>query len=240
MDKGFSNLIGAGLILVGALALVFNLAVPWLGPTLWAWAVWQLWPVVVIGIGAICLSVPFLKPVRRALGSLFIVFGMLTLTTGSILFLANLFDGWNIWAWLWPVNVLSLALGFFVAAVYSRSIWLVVPAVIIGMTGLVLQFCALTGMWASWAVLWPVEPLAVGLALLIVAVKKHSTGLFIAAFTLWGVAGIGWVSMLLTTTVFGSKVALFNLAGPVAFMLVGGLLLAWNVFRRLSASNRVA
>lgn len=240
MYKGFSNLIGVGLILGGALFLVFNLAVPWLGPTFWAWAVGRLWPLAVISVGGICLGTPFLRRGQRALGSLFIVFGMLTLTTGSILFLANLFNDWRIWTWLWPVNVLSLALGFFVAAVYSRSIWLTVPAVIMGMIGLVLQFCALTGMWATWAGLWPVVPLAVGLALLIVGVKKRSKGLLIAGFSLWGVAGIGWVSVLLSMTVLGSKVWLFNLAGPVTCIVMGGLLLAWNVFRRLLGSNIVA
>lgn len=237
MNKRSLNLIGVGLISVGALSLVFNLAVPWLGPMLATWAVELVWPLAVISIGGICLGTPFLRPNRRALGSLSIIFGMLTLATGGILFLANLINDWDIWAWLWPVNVLGLALGFFVAAAYSRSIWLVVPAVIIGMTGLVLQFCAFTGMWATWAVVWPVEPLAVGLALLIVAVKKHSKGLFIAGFSLLGVAGIGWIAVLLSAAVLGSKLGLLNLVGPVLFMAGGGVLLAWNVFRRLLVSN---
>lgn len=237
MNKRLLNLIGMGLILVGALSLVFNLAVPWLGPMLAVWAVGLLWPLAIISTGAICLGTPFLRHDRRALGSLSIIFGMLTLTTGGVLFMANLFNDWDIWTWLWPVNILGLALGFFVAAAYSRSIWLVVPAVIIGMTGLVLQFCAYTGMWAAWAVIWPVEPLAVGLALLIVAVKKHSKGLFIAGFSLWGVAGIGWISVLLSAAVPGSKLGLLNLVGPVLFIAGGGLLLVWNVFRRLLAPN---
>jgi hypothetical protein len=37
----------------------------------------------------------------------------------------------------------------------------------------VLQFCALTGLWNAWAVLWTVEPLSVGLSLLAVSAKTR-------------------------------------------------------------------
>jgi hypothetical protein len=58
-----------------------------------------------------------------------------------------------------------------------------------------LQFCALTGMWEVWAVLWTVEPLAVGLALLAVGGKTRSNRLLVAGLVVCGLAGLALVGM---------------------------------------------
>jgi hypothetical protein len=83
---------------------------------------------------------------KRGLGALFIP-GMPTLATGLILLLASVFRRWDVWAWLWPLEVLALAAGFLVAAIYTRVIELVIPAIIIGLNRLLLQFCTVTGLW---------------------------------------------------------------------------------------------
>jgi hypothetical protein len=114
------------------------------------------------------------------------------LATGGILLLASLSNRWDVWALAWPLEVLGLALGFALAAIFMRTAGLAIPAFIIGLNGLVLAFCTLTGLWAAWALLWPIEPLAVGLGLLVVGYANRSNGAKLAAMILTGVAGGGF------------------------------------------------
>ena len=85
----------------------------------------------------------------------------------------------------------AVALGFLFAAIKMRVIWLLIPTIIIGANGLLLQFCALTGWWAVWAVAWVIEPLSVGLALLAVNLKQRSPGLMVAGIAVCAVALLG-------------------------------------------------
>jgi hypothetical protein len=153
MDKRFAILVSALLIIVGAMALACNLAVLLPGLNVWWWVPWRLWPLIVVGVGLFFVLPPLLVRGRRVLGGLFIP-GMPILTTGAILLLASIFNWWGVWKWLWPQEVLALALGFLFAAIYARRIWLIVPAIIVGLNGVLFQFCALTGFWEVWSVLW--------------------------------------------------------------------------------------
>jgi hypothetical protein len=228
MNKQFSLIAGTILILVGILALMFTLALPMLGLHVWRWGVWRLWPLAVVSLSAFFLLPPLLVRGRRALGALFIP-GMPILTTGAILLFTSVFNLWDAWEWLWPLEVLALAEGFLFAAVYTQVIWLIVPATIIGANGLVLQFCALTGLWETWAVLWTVEPLSVGLSLLVVSAQRRRVGLFVAGLIVCGLAGLGLVGM---TTIL-SKWWPISLLGSGALILTGLLLLLWGVIGRL-------
>jgi hypothetical protein len=182
-ERSLSLIFGAALIAIGGLSLLAN--------TLLAAQAWRMWPLTVV-IAGIALTVPgFFGLKRSGFGSFFIP-GIPLLTTGGILMVASLFDSWNIWALAWPLEVLALALGFALAAVFMRVAGLAIPAMIIGLNGLVLAFCNLTGLWEAWAILWPVEPLAVGLGLLIVAVVHRSSGARTAGLILTGIAGAGF------------------------------------------------
>jgi hypothetical protein len=222
MNKPFSFVAGIVFILIGGLGLLFTFAMPAVGL-----ATWRLWPLAVIGGGLLFALPPFVVRGQRGLGGLFIP-ALPVLTTGSILLFTSVFNAWGAWAWLWPLEVISVAVGFVFAAIYMWQIWLIVPAVIIGLNGLVLQFCAITGLWQSWAVLWTVEPLSVGLALLLVSARVRSKGVFLAGIILCGLAGVGLVGM---TAIF-SGWWLFRLAGPALIVLVGLLLLVWSMLPR--------
>ncbi|MBN1221216.1 MAG: hypothetical protein JXM69_19995 [Anaerolineae bacterium] len=233
-----SIFMGATLILLGALALAFNLAGSMLGLSGWYGGIVRFWPLGVIMVGWLLVLFPILVRGWRGLGGLFIP-GVPILTTGGILLLGSLFDWWEAWEWLWPLEVLSLALGFLFAAIYLQSIWLVVPAIIIGINGLVLQFCAVTDLWEMWAVLWTVEPLAVGLSLLAVALVKRWPGLFVAGLILCGLAGVGFLMItgILAATVSWPWLWLVELAAPIILILAGTLLIAWNVAYRSKVSH---
>ncbi len=230
MNKRFSMLLGVVLMLMGGLLLMSNLVLPMFGIRSWYWGVWRLWPMLVIGVGLLFVLTPLLVRGKRGLGGLFIL-GMPTLVTGGILLFTSVFDVWGAWEWLWPLEVLAVAVGFLFASLYVRNVWLLIPAIIAGANGLLMQFCALTGWWSVWAVLWTIEPLAVGLALLVVYTRKRRTGLLIAGTILCAIAAVGLMGMLAVVAVRPGWWVL-NMVGPLMLVGIGALLLFSNVLSR--------
>ncbi len=225
MDRRSLNLVGATLVLLGILWLVLTGVASLLGINLMGF-VWRFWPVLVGGVGLLFVAPPLLVRDNRGLGALFIP-GVPILVTSGLLFLASVFDAWRIWAWLWPMEVLGVAVGFLAAALYMRVIWLLIPAMIVGLNGLVFQFCAITGLWSWWSVLWVVEPLSVGLALLLIGARTRTPGLSTAGLILCGVAAGGLVLM---TLVLG-RGWLIRLFGGGILILAGLGVLAWGMLR---------
>ncbi len=207
---------GAGLILIGALSLAGNM--------LLKTEAWRLWPITVLLLG-LGLTIPGFWGLRkRGLGSFFIP-GLLVLTTGGLLMYCSLTGSWGAWAQAWPLEVIGLALGFGLAAFFMSVPALAIPAIILGANGLLLGFCSLTGLWQAWALLWPVEPLAVGLGLLVLSLYNLSAGLRKAAMILFIIAGGGFFITSLVS-VFNNSVLRF--AAP-ALLILTGLLLALPV-----------
>ena len=227
MDRKPLVPMGMALVLLGILSLVFTAITALLGfnPGL---LLLRMWPLMIVGIGLGFVVPPFLVRDKRGLGALLIP-GFPILMTGTILLVASVFNAWGIWAWLWPMELLSLASGFLFAAIYMQVIWLVIPAIIIGLNALLFQFCALTGLWHWWSVLWVIEPLSVGLALLAVNVKVRSDALSLAGLILCGLAGLGFMLMI---TVLGAWWPV-GLLGPALLLLSGFGLLVWGMARHL-------
>jgi hypothetical protein len=100
----------------------------------------------------------------------------------------------------------------------------------------VFQFCAVTGFWESWAVLWAIEPLAVGLAFLIVNLKARLNGLFIAGAILCAVAAFGMIGM---SALFPGWV-LISALGPATLLFVGFLLLVNSLLRKPTLQEAAA
>jgi hypothetical protein len=237
MNKLISVLVGIGLVLIGGLAMAGILATSVLGSGVWGWGPWRLWPLVVVSVGLLFVVPPLLARGKLGLGGLFIP-GVPVLATGSILLFCSVFDAWRAWEWLWPVEVLALAAGFLFAAIYMRVIWLLIPAVIIGLNGMLFQFCAITGWWSVWAVLWTIEPLSVGLALLAVNLKRPSPGLLTAGVALCVLAGLGFIESLAAAVlswVFHTG-WLWSWVGPITLILAGFLVLILGLLHRPSPS----
>ena len=212
VKRSLSLVFGLALVAIGILSL--------LGNTLLATQAWRLWPLTVV-IAGIALTIPgFFGLMHRGLGSFFIP-GVLVLTTGGILLFASLFDRWNVWGIAWPLEVLGLALGFALAALFMRVAGLAIPAAIIGANGLILAFCNLTGLWSAWAILWPIEPLAIGLGLLIVGVLNRSPGAKLAGLILTGIAGAGFFIASFISVLNGT---LLRFAAP-GMLILSGLIL---------------
>jgi len=218
MQKKTSLLFGVTLILLGVLALAGNLLIRAVGGGFLLG--FRAWPIFVVGVGLLFCLPPFIFSKMRGLSGLFIP-GIPILTTGILLFVASVSSSWHIWSFFWPLEVISVALGFVLMAIFLKIPWLTIPASIIGLTGIVLQFCALTGWWGSWAVLWTVEPFSVGLPLLLIGMVKKIEGVKMAGIILCGFAGLAFAAMsaFLVTSLWITR-----LIGPVIVMALGILL----------------
>jgi hypothetical protein len=113
---------------------------------------------ILIVAGAILIVPPLLVRNKPVLGGLFIL-GVPILATGSILLFTSVFNAWNAWAWLWPLEMLALGVGLSLAAAYIRVTWLLVMGAVVASYGIFLQFLTFTGLWRIWSMLWKVEPL---------------------------------------------------------------------------------
>ncbi len=228
MQKKASLLIGVTLIVLGVLALAGNLLIQAVGHGFVLG--FRAWPIFVVGAGLFLCLPPFIFTRQRGLSGLFIP-GIPALVSGMLLFAGSVTGNWAIWATLWPLEVLSVAAAFVLMAVFLKVPWLMIPASIIGLTGLVLQFCAATGMWSSWAVLWTVEPFAVGLPLLLIGLSKKIEGVKLAGLILCGLAGLGFAAM---STVLVTSLWITRLIGPVLVLGLGILLVVSALASRSS------
>jgi general stress protein CsbA len=219
MQKKTSLLFGVTLILLGLLALAGNLLIKAVGNGFLLGL--RAWPIFVVGAGILFCLPPFIFSKVRGLSGLFIP-GLPTLATGMILFLASVTGNWHVWAYLWPLEVVGLALGFVLMAIFLKIPWLMIPASITGLTGLVLQFCAATGLWSSWAVLWTVEPFAVGLPLLLIGMFRKIEGVKMAGLILCGFAGLAFAAM---STLLVTSLWITRLIGPIVVLILGALLI---------------
>jgi hypothetical protein len=226
MQKKASLLIGVTLIVLGILALIGNLLIQAVGHGFVLGL--QAWPIFVVGAGLFLCLPPLIFPRQRGLSGLFVP-GIPTLITGMLLFVGSVTGFWGIWTYLWPLEVLSVAAAFVLMAIYLKVPWLMIPASIIGLTGLVLQFCAATGWWSSWAVLWTVEPFAVGLPLLLIGIFKKIEGVKLAGIILCGLAGLCFAAM---STVLVTSLWITRLIGPVLVLGLGILLVVTALNRR--------
>jgi hypothetical protein len=130
-----------------------------------------------------------------------------------------------------------VAVGFLLAAIYLRVIWLLIPSIIIGANGLLFLFCAVTGLWQVWAVMWTIEPLSVGLALLLIGGLKQRRGLMTAGLLLCVIGGIGLLGMasLMSLAWFANWVWLFRLLVPAGLVVAGLLILVWSLTRKTAS-----
>ncbi|HEY4723441.1 MAG TPA: hypothetical protein VII92_16420, partial [Anaerolineae bacterium] len=89
-----------------------------------------------------------------------------------------------------------------------------------------LMFCALTGQWSAWRVLWTLEPLAVGVSLLVVGALKRTVPLVFAGVIVSVLSGMATIGML---SIFAGEWPIVRLLGPLSLIALGAALLAWNL-----------
>jgi hypothetical protein len=222
MQRSSSSLItGSILIGLGVLALFITLS----GIDLWTVS-WRWWPTVIIAFGALFALLPvFLR--KRWMGLLYIIAAPIV-AIGIMLLISMTSGQWFLWARWWPIGVLSVALGFVLAALYAREVWLLVPAIFLGVNGGLFLFNMWYGQWYLWKVLWIAQPLSLGLALLLVGVVKHS-GVTLGFGIAVSVMSIFFSALM--TPIFYDTARLTGSMGALTLVAMGGALLLWNMRR---------
>jgi hypothetical protein len=92
--------------------------------------------------------------VRRALLSgagIFLLFNMLI-----IMFSGRSGSSW-FFAQGWPIELMLIAIPFFLLMINRRNLWLLIPAGLFFGEGLLLGYYALSERWEDWAFLWPLQ-----------------------------------------------------------------------------------
>jgi uncharacterized membrane protein YoaK (UPF0700 family) len=95
--------------------------------------------------------------------------GILLIGFGLISLLDQIFHGFRLWTYLWPLVVIGFGVMFFVGmfAGGKATAWLAIPGSIVVTNGLMLFLQNLTGRWESWSYGWTVILMSIGLGIFI-------------------------------------------------------------------------
>jgi hypothetical protein len=90
--------------------------------------------------------------------------------------------------------------------------------------------------------LWTIEPLSVGLALLVFGLRKRSTPLVVIGAVVLGLGIVGLIAMtaLISLTAIWSGSWLLNLFAPLAIMAAGLLILILSLLHRTTPATVAA
>ncbi len=148
----------------------------------------------------------------------------------GVLFLVGQFVSLD-WLWnLWPLFVLVPGLVFLYFAVTGKpdAASLAIPGAIITGTGLILLFQSITGRWESWAYIWALYPVFLGLGLMYMGRRTDNQGTYNSGqgFVQWGLIAFLVLGSFFEIFIFGGfGVGRFIL--PLALIGIG----AWLLFR---------
>lgn len=95
------------------------------------------------------------------------VMGLALIGLGAIFLLAQIFN-FDVMGTLWPLIIIlpGAACLYFAANGDKKAAGLAVPGAIITGTGAILLYQSITGHWESWAYIWTLYPVFLGLALM--------------------------------------------------------------------------
>jgi serine/threonine protein kinase len=88
--------------------------------------------------------------------------GVVLLYNLLAVWVGGLTGSWTLFTRGWPIELIVVALGLGVIMYATRVIWFLLPSAILLGNGLLFAYCQITGRWAHWAFLWPLEPALVG------------------------------------------------------------------------------
>lgn len=234
MQKASTVVIGLVLIMFGAATLAVNSILPALGVSMDWLLPWRAWPMLILAVGSVLFLLALFSIKRPGWGALFIPAIPVNMV-GALLLFSSVFDQWHIWSFAWSFIIVALAVGFLLAMIFTRNVWLGIPAIIIGANALVLTFCSLSGLWSWWTVLWTIEPFTLGLVFLLISFKTHSAVMLLLGLIFCGFATLAF-SLMSGIAVFGDW--FFRLSGPALLILLGIVLLGWNVVHRPALAAR--
>lgn len=141
---------------------------------------------------------------------------------------------------LWPMFVVlpGLAFLYFAYTGDKNVAGLAVPGTVITGTGLILFYQNVTGHWESWAYIWTLYPLFVGLALNFMAQRTGDDGTQKASRILMRIGAIGFIIgvIFFELIIFDNGGIFGNLSLPIVLIAIGGFMLLGNKKGQFKAS----
>ena len=151
---------------------------------------------------------------------------------GIVMFVGQLTGLGGMIGSLWPMFVMlpGLAFLYFAYTGDKKVAGLAVPGMVITGTGLILFYQNVTGHWESWAYIWTLYPLFVGLALRFMAQRTGDEGTQKASRILMRIGAVGFIigAIAFELMIFGNGGIFGNLALPVVLIAIGGFMLLGN------------
>jgi len=161
---------------------------------------------------------------------------------GVLVFIGQLTGFGGMIGSLWPLFVMvpGLIFLYFAYTGDKKTAGLAVPGTVITGTGLILFYQNLTGHWESWAYIWTLYPLFVGLALRFMAQRTGDEGTQKASRILMRIGAIGFMvgAIFFELMIFGNGGIFGNWALPVLLVAIGGFMLMSGKNRHHHADKR--
>ncbi len=170
------------------------------------------------------------------------ILAVILIGLGVVLLLGQLFD-FSLIGTFWPFIIILPGLVFLYFAVKGEPgmAALAIPGAIVTGTGAILLFQQLTGRWESWAYIWTLYPVFLGLGLIYMGQRTNTAGTYQTgrAFVQWGLIGFVVFGAFFELLVFGGGFGLFGrFTWPLLLILLGGFLLLRTVRPDLLSTGR--
>jgi len=160
-----------------------------------------------------------------------IILGVLLILVGGLFLASQFIPGLNlIVTFSWPLIVVAVGVGLLLLGLLIGVPEMAIPACIVSGIGGILYYQNYSGNWESWAYMWALIPMFVGLGMILSALIGGRPGkVYLEGLETMGVGAVMFV-------VFGSFFNAFN-AGwtlylPLVLVLVGVYILIRNFVRR--------
>lgn len=165
----------------------------------------------------------------------------ITLIGLGVLFLAGQIFNFSILSVLWPFFVIlpGAAFLYFAFTGGKGAVGLSVPGSVVTGTGLILLYQSLTGHWESWAYVWTLYPVFVGLALTFMGGRTGDSGTYNAGRGLvrWGGIAFLVAAAFFEFVIFSGGGFLGSLALPVLLIGIGAMMLFGRGLGNRKAKN---
>ena len=160
---------------------------------------------------------------------------------GVLVFFGQLTGFGGMLSTLWPlfVTLPGLAFLYFAYTGDKNVAGLAVPGTVITGTGLILFYQNVTGHWESWAYIWTLYPLFVGLALRFMAHRTGSAESQKASSILMRIGAVGFIigAVFFELMIFNHGGIFGNLALPIVLVALGAFMLMSNKKRHFAGSD---
>jgi hypothetical protein len=143
----------------------------------------------------------------------------------GLLFLAAQTFSFSFFGTLWPLLVILPGLAFLYPALTGDKgkAGLAVPGAMITGTGLILMYQNLTGHWQSWAYVWTLYPVFLGLALTFIGRRTDNESTLSSGngFVKWGLIAFIGMWGLFELLIFGGRSTLVSVLVPLVLIGAG-------------------